>query len=401
MRNLSETVLEIHLPAMQHPLLLPKMFPLREDTLDESPLIPGAEDIEGEDEDEELQRRLGDLDLESASYDEMWAALTPLERDKFLRALSDPSSELAQELLASEDLEKGRIEPWWEAPSELPQDQVSDSQNISLQLRIRRRYGTKPAIMSIPTSMVQAASASILARPPLLYNLSALCIAYAYVSRYFAVSPLASLPAGEPEIVEACRILSNLVPFLVDRKSNIVHSSLSSVITDLWSRFQPGQMTSTFFSALLRDAATLLKPSSVTLVSPSTPSVTLSTSDVEGQSEHCPDLENHSSANTLRVLTDLSSLFQQSSRSGPAPFQLSPPSQSSKPRPNHIAHKLTFYAAQVVGTPSPLLRALADEVAVRAEKMKFESQATHEEVQKRPVVDGVRTKAKVRIEELT
>lgn len=64
-------------------------------------------------------------------------------------------------------------------------------------------------------------------------------IAYAYVTRHLATSPLESIPRGDPEHAEARRTISQLVPFLTDRKSTTVHPSLSSAVTALWSRFPP------------------------------------------------------------------------------------------------------------------------------------------------------------------
>ena len=55
--------------------------------------------------------------LESASHHALWSILTPDEREKFTRAVENPSSELAQQLLShSEELESKRLAPWWEAP---------------------------------------------------------------------------------------------------------------------------------------------------------------------------------------------------------------------------------------------------------------------------------------------
>jgi hypothetical protein len=47
----------------------------------------------------------------------LWSLLTDSQRDKFLKAPVNPSSELAQQLLADETLERDRQEPWWEAPT--------------------------------------------------------------------------------------------------------------------------------------------------------------------------------------------------------------------------------------------------------------------------------------------
>jgi hypothetical protein len=78
--------------------------------------------------------------LESASPHALWAILTPEERKKFTRALEDPSSELAQQLLASKELESERLAPWWEAPT------LDDAAQSSP----AKRYGAKPELMSIP-----------------------------------------------------------------------------------------------------------------------------------------------------------------------------------------------------------------------------------------------------------
>lgn len=64
-------------------------------------------------------------------------------------------------------------------------------------------------------------------------------IAYAYVVRHFAASPLASLSPDEPDCAEAKRVITQLVPFLADRRSTTVLKSISGTVTDLWSRFPP------------------------------------------------------------------------------------------------------------------------------------------------------------------
>ncbi|KAH8997186.1 hypothetical protein EDB86DRAFT_2916142 [Lactarius hatsudake] len=57
-----------------------------------------------DDEEDDLERRLAGIDLESASADNIWAALTPEERSRFTRAVQDPTSELTKTLLTSPDL---------------------------------------------------------------------------------------------------------------------------------------------------------------------------------------------------------------------------------------------------------------------------------------------------------
>jgi len=87
-----------------------------------------------------------------ASLEDIWSNLTQAERDKFLKALQDPSSELAQELLASEELEKERLQPWWEAPA-LDDDDRSSTNNGC--------YAGKPKWMEIPRALVKGSNAGI------------------------------------------------------------------------------------------------------------------------------------------------------------------------------------------------------------------------------------------------
>ncbi|KAI0773226.1 hypothetical protein BD413DRAFT_603588 [Trametes elegans] len=315
-----------------------------EDALDESPLLADEE----EDSADDLQKRLQHIDLDCASYEELWSALTPAEREKFLRALDDPNSELAQQLLASEELEREQVDPWWDAAIEPDLESVSPTATTT----IKRRRGSKPGIMSLPAPLVKQSANTALSGPLLLYNICAVCITYAYVVRYFSISPVSATPPSDPDRPEIRRSISQLVPFLTDRRSTLVYSSLSGVVTDLWSRFPPGHMNSRFFSLLLNDTAALLRPAHVTVL-PQT------------DSTFSPEaLEAHPSANALRVLSDLADFFNDTRASEPEGTSV--PLQS---KASHIAHKLTFYAAYILGTPAPMLRVLADEAAMAAKAL--------------------------------
>lgn len=93
--------------------------------------------------------------------DALWALLTPSERQKFTQAFRDPSSELAQQLLVTEELEKQRQQPWWEAPL-FPTDE-------SISKFVRKRYDGKPVGMHVPEEMVKPLDN----RPYLVYNICA------------------------------------------------------------------------------------------------------------------------------------------------------------------------------------------------------------------------------------
>lgn len=88
--------------------------------------------------------------------------LTPEERKKFMKALDDPSSELAQQLLSSEQLEEEIKVPWWEGPTIEGESEISEGPP--------HRRGSRPRMMDIPTSMVKP----IPTGHPLIYNMCAI-----------------------------------------------------------------------------------------------------------------------------------------------------------------------------------------------------------------------------------
>lgn len=75
-----------------------------------------------------------------------------------MEMLRDPNSELAQQLLSSEELEKSRRKPWWE---ESDIEDEEDTNHLSK---------TRPEVILIPSSMVKPVPTS----PPLVYNVCAI-----------------------------------------------------------------------------------------------------------------------------------------------------------------------------------------------------------------------------------
>ena len=83
--------------------------------------------------------------------------LTSAERSKFITALNDPTGELAQQLLASESLEKEIQSPWWEIPRPSEDDRQT-------------RHDAKPRMMKVPMSMINPNRTG----HPLVYNICAI-----------------------------------------------------------------------------------------------------------------------------------------------------------------------------------------------------------------------------------
>lgn len=89
----------------------------------------------------------------------MWEILTPTEREKFMKALENPASELAQRLLGSEQLEVELERPWW-IGNEAEEEQEGK----------QKRASSRPEPIHIPQSMVKPVPHG----HPLIYNLCAI-----------------------------------------------------------------------------------------------------------------------------------------------------------------------------------------------------------------------------------
>ena len=94
--------------------------------------------------------------------------LTPEERSKFTKVFNDPTSELAQQLLSSEQLETDIKEPWWKAS--VAEEYEDDASPQSRDQALPRRSGAQPNMMKIPVSMVKP----IPSGHPLVYNMCAI-----------------------------------------------------------------------------------------------------------------------------------------------------------------------------------------------------------------------------------
>lgn len=158
-----------------------------------------------------------------------------------------------------------------------------------------------------------------------------------------------------PEHSEARRLISRLIPFLTDRKSTKLCPNLTAVSTEIWSAFDlvslildwyqrystgvadsllKGVMSNTLFSLLLRDAAFLLTPISVT-------ELTGSTANSETMAR------SHPHSTSVLALSDLYDVFS---------------NEDGDKAENHITHKIIFYAAYILSTPSVVLRGLVQEM---------------------------------------
>ncbi|KAL1725797.1 hypothetical protein EV714DRAFT_287664 [Schizophyllum commune] len=323
---------------------------------------------EDEEEGDELAARLEGVDLDSIPPDELWEMLTPEQRAKFLEAVNNPESELARSLLASE--QAAIRPPWWEVDVSRGAGDASTTE-VEMATGSEEEPSSRPSPMHIPTRMIKPLPVG---QVSLVYNFVAICIAYAYTVRHLALSRSAEATGEDAD--EARRTIRKLVPFLSDRRSRTVFSGLEDAVTDVWSRmdevrnspqWQGALLTAAqktrsapLFAALLKDTATLLKPSLVV--------ASLIPEETRCPTEDTTDSSTLPQATPILVLSDLLHLSEGAAKSTPhARLTTSAPSTP-------IGHKLLFYAAHLASTPAQVLQFVAGEARARAAAFEREAQ---------------------------
>lgn len=101
-------------------------------------------------------------------------------------------------------------------------------------------------------------------------------------------------------------------------------------------------MSSELFAVLLKDVAHLICP---------LPVIAVTAVASRTRSEKYYDAASHPHLNTVLALSDLAKLFER-------------PMNGNKN--SHVTHKLLFYVAHIISTPSWNLRVLAEELAKRS-----------------------------------
>jgi hypothetical protein len=150
--------------------------------------------------------------------------------------------------------------------------------------------------------------------------------AYAFTLRTFALTSFSSLSAQSTERIAAIQVLAQLLPFLVERSSNAVEN-LEEAVEYVVARENPRvrflssptlcdaadpsssqRFSPPLVAMLLQDLSSLLRPASITAISPT-----------DASSPPPSLLSSHSLATALSALSDLYSLFMTALASSPAP----------------------------------------------------------------------------------
>ncbi|KAJ1306690.1 hypothetical protein OPQ81_007682 [Rhizoctonia solani] len=258
------------------------------------------ESFEGEESDDEdgLASRLEAIDLDKVDHDTLWELLSEDERQKFRKMLMDPTSEDSQRLLNDSNLLGDRKDPWWTMDSP--------------------RQDALPALEQVPSTMLAGKFNHLL-----LFNVFHLSLTYAYTVRTFAVSSLLTQPSDELD--EVREFMLPLSPFLRDRKSTTMFTSVDNVITD-WASRLPELPKPKLLKALTEDAKQIFRVRTLIVV----------------ESDSSSKAPNHDYC--MRFLSDIYALFN-----GPKKY-------------THVRHKLVFYLAFLENLPSLASRELISAV---------------------------------------
>ncbi|CAG7847531.1 SubName: Full=Uncharacterized protein {ECO:0000313/EMBL:CCA72458.1} [Serendipita indica DSM 11827] len=289
--------------------------------LQESDVLDGPPDSDDEGASED-GGGLESLNIETADSTALWSALSPAQREAFEKAMRDPDSSLARQLLDTITSESPHY-PWWE--------QTKGDQ-------------PPPSPLQVPSELAETAQKGWKEdKPRLLYNIVAICLAYAWVIRTLRIYSISS--AG-PHDEDACRdLLARAVPFLLDRKSLTRLESAQEAVNYVQSRVgEP-------LDKILPDVAVLLRPLVIMELSSSS------------SSPMAPR-----TSNVTVCLGDIASLYEpkdtEQFRATLSTRQAKESSQDPKGEMANkgVVRKLIFYAAHVDTAPLEALRLISDRI---------------------------------------
>ncbi|GAA5971069.1 hypothetical protein JCM21900_003611 [Sporobolomyces salmonicolor] len=306
---------------------------------------------EGDEEREELEKRLEGIDLDALPPEELLALLSPAQQAAFNSTLSDPARVNA---LVMQEFQ-GEY-PWW-VEEDQEEEELEDGEEPEV-----KRPPMLEASQLPPLTVGEDGKVAVTEK--LVYNLVAVVFAYAYTLRTFSLTSFASLPLHSSERIAALQVLAQLVPFLVERSST-AFDDLGGAVTYVVAHEEAMALSPPLVALLLHDVARLLHPAPVTAFPDSSTASPLAT---------------HPLADLLYALSDLHHLFSNAAASAAPPTSDLKPSLIARPSTSTplskkqraqalmAAHKLHFYAAVIAHSSSPFEPLHLGLIAQRAER---------------------------------
>ncbi|GAA6054323.1 hypothetical protein JCM3770_001434 [Rhodotorula araucariae] len=328
-----------------------------EDTDDDDELDQSPEAVARRKEREELEKRLEGVDLDALAPDQLLSYLSPEQQAAFEATLQDPNQ--LNKLV--EDQFEGD-EPWWVEEEELKM--LKEMRETS-----RRAAEEAGGAVDGPTEDEEEDGDDQDARPPvlldeqlpplrvgpdgkplvnpkLLHNVVAVLFAYAFTLRTFSLTAFSSLSQNSTERATAIQVLSQLLPFLVERSTS-AFDHLDAAVESVVAQEAQG-MPSPLVALLLRDVSTLLRPAPIAAIQPSS-----------------SPLASHALAAALHALSDLYHLFALALASAPS-------------APKHATHQSggggPTVTRPLIARPSataPLSKAARTQCALASAKLLF------------------------------
>lgn len=167
--------------------------------------------------------------IDSVDSDTLWELLSEDEKQKFTNAIMNPSSADSKWLFDATELLGGHEEPWWTL--EDTSQAIIPNPEFHSGIPASGKFNPLLVFNIFHLRRVQMIRAFSLA--------NWLSMSYAYTIRTFATSTLASSQKAVHALAELEAIrefLLPLSPFLRDRKSTILFTSVDTAVTDWASR---------------------------------------------------------------------------------------------------------------------------------------------------------------------
>ncbi|GAA6015794.1 hypothetical protein JCM10207_008797 [Rhodosporidiobolus poonsookiae] len=376
---------------------------------------------------EELEKRLEGVNLDALSPEDLLAYLSPEQQAAFQSTLQDPARVTR---LVDEQFEAD--EPWWiveeerkvlremvEASKAAAKAQRANGEGEEEQENGEESEDEEEEDEPVRPLLVEPAKLPPLAKDAqgkpvvnqkLVFNIVAVLFAYAYTLRTFALTSFSSLPVKSTERATAIQVLSQLLPFLVER-STAAFDDADQATAYVVAREDKTTFTPPLVSMLLQDLASILRPTGISTISSASTNF----------------LASHSLATALSALSDLHHLFSTAlatsapsaaaaspSSSGPTvsrpliarPSTTSPLTKQQRQQCTLASAKLLFYCAVLAADPNApnLCRVVAEQTDAEAERREKERERDEAAVarqrdQLRREKEGRADKAQVREEE--
>ncbi|GAA5825038.1 hypothetical protein JCM11251_006071 [Rhodosporidiobolus azoricus] len=356
---------------------------------------------------EELEKRLEGVNLDTLSPEDLLSLLSPSQQAAFQSTLSDPNrvNKLVEEQFEGE-------EPWWIVEEERKVLKEMKEAAKEAERRAKDQGGEEADGQEVEEhdeedeedevvrpEMVDEArlpplkvgpDGKALANPQLVFNVVAVLFAYSYTLRTFALTSFSSLPEKSTERIAAIQVLAQLLPFLVERSTS-AFEDMDTAVEYVVAREDPNRFPPTLVAMLLQDLSSLLRPASISAVSPSTSS-----------------LFAHSLSTALAALSDLYHLFTtalHTSASAPShatscsggngptitrpliarPSTTSPLTKQQKQQCTLAAAKIVFYIKLLVSDTAvtAACKGFAEQAENQAERREKEREEEEKAVQRR------------------